>query len=50
MAIPLRFIATAFYERLGNRRFDTQTTHAYVRLAAMNTMTRLGGPDTVVAC
>ncbi|HYR05527.1 MAG TPA: IS5 family transposase [Gallionella sp.] len=36
-----------FGERLRNHRFDTQTTEAYVRLAAMNRMTRLGMPETV---
>lgn len=43
-------LKTRFGERLSNRRFDTQTTQAYARLAAMNIMTRLGMPDTVVAC
>ena len=43
-------LKTLFGDHLRNRRFDTQTTQAYVRLAAMNTMTRLGMPDTVVAC
>ena len=42
-------LKTRFGERLSNRRFDTQTTQAYARLAAMNIMTRLGMPDTVVA-
>ncbi len=41
---------TLFGERLSNRRFDTQTTQAYVRLAAMNIMTQLGMPDTVAVC
>jgi transposase len=43
-------LKTRFGERLSHRRFDTQTTQAYARLAAMNIMTRLGMPDTVVAC
>ena len=43
-------LKTLFGERLSNRRFETQTTQAYARLAAMNSMTRLGMPDTVVAC
>ncbi|MCB1796813.1 MAG: IS5/IS1182 family transposase, partial [Candidatus Competibacteraceae bacterium] len=43
-------LKTRFGERLSNRRFETQTTQAYARLAAMNSMTRLGMPDTVVAC
>ena len=41
---------TLFGERLSNRRFDTQTTQAYARLAAMNIMTQLGMPDTVAVC
>jgi len=36
-----------FSARLRNHRFETQTTQAYVRLAAMNSMTRLGMPKTV---
>lgn len=36
-----------FGERLRNYRFETQTTEAYARLAAMNSMTRLGMPKTV---
>ena len=41
---------TLFGERLSNRRFDTQTTQAYARLAAMNSMTQLGMPNTVAVC
>jgi hypothetical protein len=42
---------TLFSEKLKNRRFDTQTTETYVRLAAMNIMTRLGMPESYpVAC
>ena len=36
-----------FGERLRNHHFETQTTEAYARLAAMNRMTRLGMPETV---
>ena len=36
-----------FGERLRNHRFETQITEAYARLAAMNSMTRLGMPETV---
>jgi hypothetical protein len=36
-----------FGERLRHHRFETQTTEAYARLAAMNSMTRLGMPETV---
>ena len=36
--------------RLKNRRFDTQATQAYARLAAINIMTRLGMPNTVAVC
>ena len=43
-------LKTLFGDPLRNRRFDTQTTQAHARLAAMNTMTQLGMPDTVVAC
>jgi hypothetical protein len=43
-------LKTRFGDPLRNRRFDTQTTQAYARLAALNTMTQLGMPDTVVAC
>ncbi len=41
---------TLFGGRLSNRRFDSQTTQAYARLATMNRMTRLGIPKTVVVC
>ena len=36
-----------FGERVRNHRFETQTTEDYVRMAAMNRMTRLGMPETV---
>ncbi|HPE73818.1 MAG TPA: IS5 family transposase [Candidatus Competibacter sp.] len=39
-------IKTLFGPKLKNRRFDTQTTEAYARVAAMNIMTRLGMPDS----
>ena len=39
-----------FGGRLKNHRFDTQTTEAYARLAALNTMTRLGMPETIKVC
>ena len=38
-----------FGERLRQHRFETQTTEAYARLAAMNSMTRLGMPETVAS-
>jgi len=37
---------TLFSDRLKNRRFDTQVTEAYVRLAALNIMTGLGMPES----
>jgi len=39
-------IKTLFGPKLKNRRFDTQTTEAYARVAAMNIRTRLGIPDS----
>lgn len=42
-------LKTLFGGHLKNHRFETQATEAYARLAAMNTMTRLGMPETVVA-
>src|SRR5512143_3781365 len=36
-----------FGERLRHHHFETRTTEAYARLAAMNSMTRLGMPETV---
>lgn len=36
-----------FGERLRHHHFETQTTEAYARLAAMNSMTQLGMPETV---
>jgi hypothetical protein len=41
-------LKTLFGGHLKNHRFDTQTTEAYARLAAINIMTRLGMPETVV--
>lgn len=50
LAEPAMFrLKTLFGGHLKNHRFDTQTTEAYARLAAMNTMTRLGMPETVAA-
>jgi hypothetical protein len=43
-------LKTLFGGHLKNHRFETQTTEAYARLAAMNIMTRLGMPETVVVC
>jgi hypothetical protein len=43
-------LKTLLGRHLKNHRFDTQTTEAYARLAALNTMTRLGMPDTVAVC
>lgn len=40
-------LKTLFGRRLKNHRFDTQTTEAYARLAALNIITRLGMPDTI---
>lgn len=40
-------LKTLFNRRLKSHRFNTQTTEAYARLVALNTMTRLGMPDTV---
>ncbi|MGB4948992.1 MAG: IS5 family transposase [Candidatus Competibacter denitrificans] len=40
-------LKTLFSGHLKNHRFETQTTQAYARLAAMNLMTRLGMPETV---
>ncbi len=48
--LHVRFFEVPFGERLSNRRFDTQATQAYARLAAMNIMTQLGMPDTVAVC
>jgi hypothetical protein len=39
-------IKTLCGPKLKNRRFDTQTTDAHARIAAMNIMTRLGMPDS----
>jgi hypothetical protein len=39
-------IKTLFGEKLKNRRFDTQATEAYLRIAAMNIMTCLGMPES----
>lgn len=43
-------LKTLFGGHLKNHRFDTHTTEAYARLAALNTMTRLGMPETVTVC
>ena len=43
-------LKTLFGSGLHNHRFDTQTTQAYARLAALNTMTRLGMPETIRVC
>lgn len=40
-------LKTRFGGHLKNHRFDTQTTEAYARLAAMNTITQMGMPETV---
>ena len=39
-------IKALFGGNLKNRRFDTQATEAYARIAAMNIMTRLGMPES----
>jgi hypothetical protein len=43
-------LKTFFGGHLKNHRFDTQTTEAYARLAALNTMTRLDMPETAAVC
>lgn len=43
-------LKTLLGRHLKNHRFDTHTTEAYARLAALNTMTRLGMPETVTVC
>jgi len=43
-------LKTRFGSRLKNHRFDTQTTEAYARLAALNIMTQLGMPETIKVC
>ncbi|MDG4596798.1 MAG: hypothetical protein P9F75_14120 [Candidatus Contendobacter sp.] len=40
-------LKTLFGGNLKNHRFQTQTTEAYARIAAMNRMTRLGMPGTI---